>query len=207
MRIGVLVFLLSAFLSAPSHAQWDNDNGKGTHRNNHSLLVKTNAAGWGMLIMNVAAEYDVSRSFSVVLPVYYSPFNYFTANRKFRTFCVQPGARYWFQRVDGLFAGAHVGIGTYNYAKKGGTYRYQDKDAHSPLFNIGMDAGYRLPLDRRQRWCVEFSLGLGYAYLHYDRFFNISNGAYIDTRRSNFFGIDHVGISFGYRIDRKGGSR
>lgn len=89
---------------------------KGINRNNHSLLVKTNAVGWGMLAMNMAVEYDVSRAVSVVLPVYYSPFNY--GNRKLRTFCVQPGVRYWFERVDGLFAGAHVGVATYNYAKK-----------------------------------------------------------------------------------------
>lgn len=203
MRLGMLVFLLSAFLSVPAYAQWD--NGKGINRNNHSLLVKTNAVGWGMLAMNMAVEYDVSRAVSVVLPVYYSPFNY--GNRKLRTFCVQPGVRYWFERVDGLFAGAHVGVATYNYAKKGSTYRYQDSDADSPLFNIGVDTGYRLPLDKYHRWCVEFSLGLGYAYLHYDRFFNIPNGAYVDTCTKNFFGIDHVGVSFGYRIDWKGGRR
>lgn len=205
MRLRVLVFLLSAFLSVSVYAQ--RENGKSINRNNHSLLVKTNAVGWGMMAMNMAVEYDVSHAVSVVLPVYYSPFDYFVGNRKFRTFCVQPGVRYWFERVEGLFAGAHVGVATYNYAVKGGTYRYQDSDAKSPLFDIGVDVGYRLPLDKHHRWCVEFSLGLGYAYLNYDRFFNIPNGAYVDTRHKDFFGIDHVGISFGYRIDWKGGHR
>ena len=60
---------------------------------------------------------------------------------------------------------------------------------------MGLAAGYRLPLGKGGRWCVEFSLGVGYAYLDYDRFFNIPNGAYVDTRHRNFFGIDHVGIS------------
>lgn len=203
MRIGVFsFFFLFSFLSVPACAQWD--SGKGINRNNHSLSVKTNAVGWGMLAMNMAIEYDVSRAVSVVLPVYYSPFDYFVANRKFRTFCIQPEVRYWFGGVDGLFAGAHIGMATYNYAKKGGTYRYQDSDAHSPLFNLGIGAGYRLPLDRYHRWCLELSLGVGYAYLHYDRFFNIANGAYVDTCPKDFFGIDHVGVSFCYRIDWKG---
>lgn len=174
-------------------------------RNAHSLLLKTNAVGWGMAVMNMAVEYDVSPALSVLLPFYYSPYNYFSSARKFRTFCVQPEVRYWFERVDGLFVGAHVGVASYNYVKKGGTYRYQDSD--SPLFNVGLTAGYRLPIDKHGRWCVEFSLGAGYAYLHYDRFFNIPNGAYVDTLRKDFFGIDHVGISFGYRIDWKGGRR
>ena len=43
--------------------------------------------------------------------------------------------------------------------------------------------------------------------LDYDRFFNIPGGAYVDTRHKNFFGIDHVGVSVGYRIDWKGGRR
>lgn len=95
----------------------------------------------------------------------------------------------------------------YNYALKNNTYRYQNSDTGAPLLNVGLAAGYRLPLGKGGRWCVEFSLGVGYAYLDYDRFFNIPNGAYVDTRHRNFFGIDHVGISLGYRIDWKGGRR
>lgn len=99
------------------------------------------------------------------------------------------------------------GVASYNYALKNNTYRYQNSDTGAPLLNVGLAAGYRLPLGKGGRWCVEFSLGAGYAYLDYDRFFNIPNGAYVDTRHRNFFGIDHVGISLGYRIDWKGGRR
>lgn len=122
-------------------------------------------------------------------------------------FAVQPELRYWFEHVDGLFAGGHIGVSTYNYAKKDGTYRYQDADANSPLFNIGVSGGYRIPLGKSKNWCVEFSLGAGYAYLHHDRFFNIPDGAYVDTRTKHFFGIDHVGLSLSYRINWKGGEK
>ncbi|MCD8183442.1 MAG: DUF3575 domain-containing protein [Bacteroides sp.] len=203
MRIRITIILLCVLLAAPSYAQPASDSRTG--RNGHSILLKTNAVAWGMAVLNVAAEYDVSPALSVVLPFYYSPANYFASDRKFRIFCVQPEVRYWFSRVDGLFAGAHVDVSSYNYALKSGTYRYQDAD--SPLFNAGLAAGYRLPLDKQGRWCAEFSLGVGYAYLHYNRFFNIPNGAYVDTRHKNFFGIDHVGVSFCYRIDWKGGRR
>ena len=47
----------------------------------------------------------------------------------------------------------------------------------------------------------------GIVQRHNDRFFNIPGGAYVDTRHKNFFGIDHVGVSVGYRIDWKGGRR
>ena len=192
---------------APHHDKRTSGSGSRLGRNGRSLLLKTNAVAWGMAVMNVAAEYDISPTLSVLLPLYYSPADYFTSSRKLRIFCVQPEVRYWFGQVDGLFAGAHVGVGSYNYALKGTTYRYQNSDTGVPLLNAGLSAGYRLPLGGRRRWCLEFSLGLGYASLDYDRFFNIPNGAYVDTRHRNFFGIDHVGVSVSYRIDWKGGRR
>lgn len=215
------MILLCALLVAPNDVCAKAGNGKDTlhcakrtsgpdsriGRNSRSLLLKTNAVAWGLAVINVAAEYDISPSFSALLPFYYSPADYFTSARKFRIFCVQPEVRYWFRQVDGLFTGVHVGIASYNYALKHSTYRYQNSDTGAPLLNMGLTAGYRLPLDKKQRWCLEFSLGVGYAYLNYDRFFNIPNGAYVDTRHENFFGIDHVGISVGYRIHWKGGRR
>ena len=110
-------------------------------------------------------------------------------------------------QVDGLFTGVHIGVASYNYALKNSTYRYQNSDTGTPLLNMGLTAGYRLSLGKGGCWCLEFSLGAGYAYLDYDRFFNIPGGAYVDTRHKNFFGIDHAGISVGYRIDWKGGRR
>ncbi|MFR8941217.1 MAG: DUF3575 domain-containing protein [Bacteroides eggerthii] len=221
MQIRILLVLLCVLFMTPNGVYAKAGNGENTPhhakrifnpdsrtgRNNHSLLLKTNVAAWGMAIMNAAVEYDISPAVSVLLPFYYSSVDYLTSSRKFCTFCVQPEVRYWFRQVDGLFTGVHVGVASYNYALKNNTYRYQNSDTGAPLLNVGLAAGYRLPLGKGGRWCVEFSLGVGYAYLDYDRFFNIPNGAYVDTRHRNFFGIDHVGISFGYRIDWKGGRR
>lgn len=221
MQIRILLVLLCVLFMTPNGVYAKAGNGENTPhhakrifnpdsrtgRNNHSLLLKTNVAAWGMAIMNAAVEYDISPAVSVLLPFYYSSVDYLTSSRKFCTFCVQPEVRYWFRQVDGLFTGVHVGVASYNYALKNNTHRYQNSDTGAPLLNVGLAAGYRLPLGKGGRWCVEFSLGAGYAYLDYDRFFNIPNGAYVDTRHRNFFGIDHVGISLGYRIDWKGGRR
>lgn len=221
MQIRLLLFLLCVFLMTPIDGYVKAGNGEDTlyyagrtfnpnsriGRNNHSLLLKTNAVAWGMAVMNVAVEYDISPAISVLIPFYYSPFNYFTSSRKLRTFCVQPEVRYWFGQVDGLFTGVHIGVTSYNYALKNSTYRYQNSDTGAPLLNMGLTAGYRISLGKGGCWCLEFSLGAGYAYLDYDCFFNIPGGAYVDTRHKNFFGIDHVGVSVGYRIDWKGGRR
>ena len=115
MQIRLLLFLLCIFLMTPIDGYVKAGNGEDTlyyagrtfspnssiGRNNHSLLLKTNAVAWGMAVMNVAVEYDISPAISVLIPFYYSPFNYFTSSRKLRTFCVQPEVRYWFGQVDG----------------------------------------------------------------------------------------------------------
>lgn len=142
MQIRLLLFLLCIFLMTPIDGYVKAGNGEDTlyyagrtfspnssiGRNNHSLLLKTNAVAWGMAVMNVAVEYDISPAISVLIPFYYSPFNYFTSSRKLRTFCVQPEVRYWFGQVDGLFTGVHIGVASYNYALKYSTYRYQNSD-------------------------------------------------------------------------------
>ena len=142
MQIRLLLFLLCVFLMAPIDGHVKAGNGEDTlyyvgrtfnpnssiGRNNHSLLLKTNAVAWGMAVMNVAVEYDISPVISVLIPFYYSPLNYFTSSRKLRTFCVQPEVRYWFGQVDGLFTGVHIGVASYNYALKNSTYRYQNSD-------------------------------------------------------------------------------
>ena len=129
----------------------------------------------GMAIMNAAVEYDISPAVSVLLPflLLFCRLSYFFPASSALSACslkCVTGSDKW----DGLFTGVHVGVASYNYALKNNTYRYQNSDTGAPLLNVGLVAGYRLPLGKGGRWCVEFSLGVGYAYLDYDRFFNIS---------------------------------
>ena len=95
MQIRLLLFLLCIFLMTPIDGYVKAGNGEDTlyyagrtfspnssiGRNNHSLLLKTNAVAWGMAVMNVAVEYDISPAISILIPFYYSPFNYFTSSR------------------------------------------------------------------------------------------------------------------------------
>ena len=109
-------------LSAQSEDAW-----------NRHLYVKTNTVGWAMLITNVAAEIDLGKHWSFTLPIYFSAWDYFTSDIKFRTFCVQPELRYWLDKNNhGWFGGIHGGAGFFNYAK-GGDWRYQDHRREIPL--------------------------------------------------------------------------
>lgn len=167
------------------------------------VYLKTNAVGWGMLIPNISVEMNVCQHWSVAFPVYYSAINYFSSEVKFRTTCFQPEVRYWFSENNtGWFGGAHLGVAWFNYAK-GGAWRYQDHNRHTPAMGGGISGGYRMPISKNQRWLMEFSLGTGIYKLHYDKFQNEPNGRLVETKKRTFFGIDQLSVSFAYRFDLK----
>lgn len=161
------------------------------------VAVKTNLAAWAGTIMNLAADVQVSEHFSVELPVLWCPW-YVSDKHAVKTFTIQPEGRYWLARPgEGHFFGVHAHIGWFNV--KWNRDRYQDTSR--PLLGAGISYGYLLPLG--EHWAGEFTLGAGYANMKYNTYYNISNGARIDTRTKNYWGITRVGISVVYRFNLK----
>lgn len=161
------------------------------------VAVKTNLAAWAGTIMNLAADVQVSEHFSVELPVLWCPWHV-SSKHAVKTFTIQPEGRYWLARPGkGYFFGVHAHIGWFNV--KWNRDRYQDTSR--PLLGAGISYGYLLPLG--EHWAGEFTLGAGYANLKYNTYYNIGNGARIDTRTKNYWGITRVGISVVYRFNLK----
>lgn len=179
---------------------------------NRKLYLKTNAIGLGLAMANAAVEVDLAKHWSLSLPVYYSAWDYFKATIKFRTFAIQPEARYWLKEDnDGFFVGGHLGMVYYNFAFNG-DYRYQDYNRQTPSLGGGLNVGYRLPISKNNRWRVEFSLGAGAYTNHYDVFHNTprtKDGLRIEDIKKPYIGIDQAAISFMYTFDlnKKGGER
>ena len=161
------------------------------------VAVKTNLTAWAGTIMNLAADVQVSEHFSVELPVLWCPWHV-SSKHAVKTFTIQPEGRYWLARPGkGHFFGVHAHIGWFNV--KWNRDRYQDTSR--PLLGAGISYGYLLPLG--EHWAGEFTLGAGYANLKYNTYYNIGNGARIDTRTKNYWGITRVGISVVYRFNLK----
>ena len=161
------------------------------------VAVKTNLAAWAGTIMNLAADVQVSEHFSVELPVLWCPW-YVSDKHAVKTFTIQPDARYWLSKPGkGHFFGVHAHVGWVNV--KWNRDRYQDTDR--PLLGAGISYGYLLPFNAH--WAGEFTLGAGYANMRYDTYYNIDNGARIDTRTKNYWGITRVGLSVVYRFNLK----
>lgn len=161
------------------------------------VAVKTNLAAWAGTIINLAADVQVACHWSVELPVLWCPWHV-TDKHAVKTFVVQPEARYWLRTPGaGHFFGLHAHMGWFNV--KWDRDRYQDTSR--PLLGAGISYGYLLPLSAH--WAGEFTLGAGYANLKYDTYYNIDNGARIDTRTKNYWGITRVGLSVVYRFNLK----
>lgn len=161
------------------------------------VAVKTNLAAWAGTIMNLAADVQVSEHFSVELPVLWCPW-YVSDKHAVKTFTIQPEARYWLSKPgEGHFLGVHAHVGWYSV--KWNRDRYQDTGR--PLLGAGISYGYLLPFN--EHWAGEFTLGAGYANMRYDTYYNIDNGARIDTRTKNYWGITRVGLSVVYRFNLK----
>ena len=161
------------------------------------LGVKTNLAAWTGTIMNIAADVQVGKHLSVELPILWCPW-YISGKHAVKTFTLEPEARYWLSKPgSGHFFGLHAHVGWFNV--KWDRDRYQDADR--PLLGAGVSYGYLLPLGGH--WAGEFTLGAGYANMKYDTYYNIDNGARIDTRTKNYWGITRMGLSIVYRFNLK----
>lgn len=169
------------------------------------MYLKTNLAKWALLVSNISVEFDIIRHWTVGLDIFYSKWDYFKPEIRFRFAGFMPELRYWFNPVenDGWFIGGHFGYSYYNLGFNG-KYRYQDLYGKTPTKGGGLSVGWRKQFGYKKRWRVEFSLGAGIYPLHYSVFENTHdyhNGQWLEERKRTYVGLDNVNISIGYAID------
>ena len=163
----------------------------------YRFAVKTNAALWGATVANIGAEFGFGRHCSVDLPVILSPYAV-KKDYRLQVYGLQPEFRYWLKEpMTGHFFGLHAHLAWFDVALDDKD-RYQDAGGNSPLWGIGLSYGYALPFSRR--WGAEFTVGAGYARIHYDTFYNIPNGARFSTGTKNYWGITRLGITLVYKL-------
>lgn len=168
----------------------------------HALSIKTNALLWATLVANVGFEVKLAPRWSLDVTGFYSPWNMFIFNRKIRLFGLSPEVRYWWGDVmkRGHFLGLHGLVTGFN-VQLDNKYRYQDPN-HA-AWGVGLSYGYAMPLDKKERWGVEFTIGVGYARVKYDKYEGRENGQFIERKTVNYFGPTRLGVNFSYRFDFK----
>lgn len=158
------------------------------------IAVKTNALLLGVGTTNVGAEISFLDKYSVDIPIIYSPYTVHQ-NWKLRAIAIQPEFRYWLnESFAGHFVGVHTHFAYFNVAVDNDT-RYQNTK-EDPIWGFGLSYGYNMNL-----WGdfnLEFNLGVGYASIKYDTYYNIDNGAKSNSAEKNYWGITRAGVSLMY---------
>lgn len=156
--------------------------------------LKVNVPYAAAVVQNLEFEAQVAHKWSVALPVMWS-LSDLTHDHGLRTVALQPEARWWVDGVgNGHIIGFHANLAWYNL--KWNDTRYQGRDF--PLLGAGISYAYRFSLSAH--WGAEIGLGVGYAYLKYDTYYNIENGALKGRGSRHYFGPDRFNLSLVYRF-------
>lgn len=173
------------------------------------LALRTNVLYWGTLSPNLSVDLGLSCHWSAVLTAGFNIWKYpsyvndrgKTVNPKFMHWLVMPEVRYWpRQHLERFFVGLHATYANYNV---GGLKQFSALKNHRYdgwLAGGGVTAGWQWWLDRRHRWGVETSLGLGYLYLHYDDYPPCQCGELRSRVKKNYWGLTSIALSLTYRI-------
>lgn len=166
------------------------------------MNLKINGLEAAALIANFGMEFRITPRLSLDIIGHYAPYDYFSESRKVRVLATQPELRWWWGEtmVKGHFVGVHVPVAGFN-VQLNDNYRYQDPNR--ALWGVGVSYGYAMPLDKNQKWGVEFTVGVGYMDVVYDVYEGCHNGKLLRTERKNYFGPTRLGINFTYRIDKR----
>ena len=191
-RYFTIAFLLVLFtLQARGQSAADKET------NTPRLAVKSNVLYDITTSMNLGTELKVGRKLTLELPVTYNPWT-FNDNKKFKFILVQPELRWWLcEPFSGHFFGVHSHYAYYNVGGVGSDWMKQYR-FEGWLAGGGITYGYQLYIS--PRWSLEASIGIGYAYLKYDRYDCITCGRFIENKSKSYFGPTKAAISFTYLI-------
>ena len=161
------------------------------------LALKTNLLFDATTTMNLGLELRISPKWTMELTGSYNPWSW-PDNRKWKSIIVQPEFRWWLcDPFAGHFLGVHAHWAHYNFgnlpfgALKG--HRYQ-----GDLVGAGISYGYSWYLGKR--WALEATVGVGYAYMWYQRFDREVCGNCYGWESKDYIGITKLGVSLSYLI-------
>ncbi|MDR0333149.1 MAG: DUF3575 domain-containing protein [Dysgonamonadaceae bacterium] len=167
--------------------------------------IKTNLLYDATTTFNLAVEFRTGEKTSLDLPLNYNPFT-FSDNRKWKHFLIQPEFRYWTRETfDGHFFGLH---GHYAYYNAGNLPKpfspyMQEHRFQGWLAGAGVSYGHRWNFNR---WAMEATVGVGYAYLDYDKYECGNCGEFLSSHKKNYFGPTKAGLSLIYGIGGRRGA-
>lgn len=170
--------------------------------NAQDIALKTNLAYWGTTTPNLSLELGLSNKSTLELGGGLNLFE-FSGNKRMKHWLVQPEYRWWFcETFNGHFLGVHAHGAQFNVGgwdiPIGRLDIFKDRRYEGYLYGGGISYGYQWVLSNR--WNFEFTVGAGYARIHYDQYPCTTCGTKQDEGTYNYWGITKGGLSFIYFI-------
>lgn len=175
-----------------------------------TIGVKTNLLYDATSTFNLGVEVGTAPKWSLDVSGNFNPWT-FNDNRKMKHWLVQPEMRYWLcERFNGHFFGIHAHGGQYNWGgmlpwgfKNGKMFGIENPNIRDHryegwLVGAGLTYGYQWILGNR--WNLEASIGVGYAYLDYTKYKCKKCGEKLGSGHKNYVGPTKAAISLIYII-------
>ncbi|MCC8154112.1 MAG: DUF3575 domain-containing protein [Tannerellaceae bacterium] len=147
---------------------------------------------------NLGIEQKLNRKWTLDISASYNPWT-FHDNKKWKHILVQPEARYWLcESFNGTFVGFHAHWAKYNVGSIGFSDYMKEHRFQGWLVGAGVSIGHQWMLSNR--FSLEASIGVGYAYMDYDTYPCDKCGTRISEDTKHYFGPTKASLSLIYII-------
>lgn len=162
------------------------------------MAVKTNLLYDATSTINIGAEFKVGARKTLELPFNYNPWT-FSDQKKFKHLLFQPELRWWLcEPFTGHFWGVHAHGGIFNVGNVGPLDITKDYRHEGWLVGGGVSYGYSFILGKR--WSLEATVGVGYAYIDYERYECEKCGDKLKDGGYHYFGPTKLGLTLVFMI-------
>ncbi|MCD7935894.1 MAG: DUF3575 domain-containing protein [Tannerellaceae bacterium] len=163
-----------------------------------AFAIKTNMLYDATSTFNLGVELKLSQKLTLEVPVNYNPWT-FSDNKKIKHVLVQPELRYWFcESFNGTFVGFHGHWSKFNWGGIGSTGYMKEHRFQGWLAGAGVSIGHHWILNNR--FSLEASIGVGYAYMDYGQYPCDKCGSKIADKTKHYIGPTKASVSLIYII-------
>lgn len=166
--------------------------------NTPHLALKTNLLHDVITSMHLGLEAKTGMQQTVEMALSYNPWT-FSENRKWKHLLLQPEYRYWLcEAFYGHYLGLHAHYAYYNVGRLpfGGSLKTSRYEGW--LLGAGFTYGYHWMLSNR--WSLEANVGVGYAYLDYEKYPCGKCSEKLKDGNRHYFGVTKASVSLIYII-------
>ena len=157
--------------------------------------LKSNLLYDATTTINLGVEFAFNDTYTLDLSGNYNGWK-FGGGKQWCHWLIQPEARYWFDtKFDGHFVGVHAHVAGFNVA---GLKMFGTKDVRHQghLGGAGITYGYNWRLN--DRWHLEAAVGVGYAYIDYEKWPCADCGKKLSDHTKHYFGPTKAALSLIY---------